>query len=257
MILFFSNVNAKNYKVDDIVKDKLIINKKFQIKLPKGEWIVAESHAENYYGLNSKIITIIKLNKKRIVEIIEIAQMITAGVYEAWVNDAINEAMFKGKYDGCYERPEYTVVKFYAKGNTHNCFVIHHTDVKKELNNPDDPYLRNKNSKLKKWIKENKVELPNVTLTSNHSYFSRLAAGKWYLISFSIDPEILNAPKNKYINEELSEYNKNNIENYPKHKEVMNKWISISAQRHIEFEKSIKVINRHKLNFEDFNLSNF
>ena len=82
---------------------------------------------------------------------------------------------------------------------------------------------------------------------SFHSYFSRLAAGKWYLLSYGIDPKILNAPNNKFISEETSEYHKNNISNYPEHKSVMQRWVSISAQRHIEFENMLKVIERHKL----------
>ena len=33
----------------------------------------------------------------------------------------------------------------------------------------------------------------------------------------------------------------------------MKKWISISAQRHIDFENTIKVLNKHKLNLDKFN----
>ena len=84
-------------------------------------------------------------------------------------------------------------------------------------------------------------------LSSFHAYFSRLAAGKWYLLSYGIDPKILNAPKNKFISEETSEYHKNNISNYPEHQKIMQKWVSISAKRHIEFENIIKIIERHKL----------
>ena len=33
------------------------------------------------------------------------------------------------------------------------------------------------------------------------------------------------------------------IENYPEHKKIMQKWISISAHRHIEIEKIVKAID--------------
>jgi len=32
----------------------------------------------------------------------------------------------------------------------------------------------------------------------------------------------------------------------------MKKWISISSQRHIDFENSIKVLKRHRLDLKDF-----
>ena len=62
-----------------------------------------------------------------------------------------------------------------------------------------------------------------------------------------MNPKILGAPKNNFISEESSEYHKNNISNYPEHHKVMKKFLSISAQRHIEFENLINVIERHKL----------
>ena len=93
-------------------------------------------------------------------------------------------------------------------------------------------------------------------MASFHAYFSRLVAGKWYLLSYGIDPKILDAPKNKFIDEESSEYHKNNILNYPDHQKIMQKWVSISASRHVEFEKMIKVKEKHKLELSDFLISN-
>ena len=111
------------------------------------------------------------------------------------------------------------------------------------------------NAGVKKWIRDNNIQLPRVGLSSFHAYFSRLAAGKWYLLSYGIDPKILSGPKNNFISEETSEYHKNNISNYPDHQKTMQKWVSISAQRHIEFENLIKVIERHKLDLGDLSPS--
>tara|TARA_B110000027_G_scaffold55805_1_gene60459 strand:- start:39 stop:974 length:936 start_codon:yes stop_codon:yes gene_type:complete len=249
--LNYTYVKAKKYKVNDIVENIFIVDKKFKIDLPNGKWVVAETHIDNYYGLISKIYRLVKLENNIIVEYIEIAQMKTAGIHEHIVNQAIREALFKNKYDGCYDREEYAVVKFYAKGSTHNCFWVGHSDVYKNLYNPDDPDLKIINSKFRRWVKNNNIQLPKVALFSNHAYFSRLAAGKWFLLSHVINPKILNAPINKFINEETSEYHKYNIANYPEHKKIMEKWISISAQRHIEFESSIGAITRHRLNLND------
>jgi len=252
-IMFFiqSDSHTKEYKINDILKNNLIINKNFQILLPPGEWILAEKEREYFYGLTSKIFTLVKLEGKKIIESIEVLAIKKAGIYEGLVNQAIYEALFKNKYDGCYERPEYSIVRFYLKGNTHNCFLVYHSDMYKDLFTPDDPELKSSNSQLKKWIKENNIELPKVALFSNHSYFSRFSAGKWYMLSYAVDPETLGAPKNKFIDESGSEYHRNNIGNYPKFKDIMTNWISLSAQRHKNFENSIGVKTNHILELDD------
>ena len=256
MILLICNeVNAKKYKVNDVIENQFVMNKKFKLNLPEGKWTVVRSHGDFYYGLVSKIYVLVRLENNYVVESIEIAEMKTAGIYENIVNQAIYEAIFKNKYDGCYERPEYFVVEVYKKGSTHNCLVIDHSDVHKDFFTPDDPEISN--AGIKKWIKENNIQLPRVGLSSFHAYFSRLAAGKWYLMQYGIDPKILNAPKNKFISEENSEYHKDNISNYPEHQKIMQKWVSISAKRHIEFENTIKMIERHKLDLSSLSPSTF
>ena len=253
LILLKTDLNARNYKPKDIIEGVFELNKNFHLNLPKGKWTVVSSSNELYYGLYSKYFSLVRLDQKSVVEHIEIAEMYTAGLYEDDINKAIYEAIFKNKYDGCYERPEYFLIKIYKKGSTHNCFVVDHSDVYKDFFTPDDPQVSN--AQLKKWVRENNIQLPKVGLSSFHAYFSRLAKGKWYLLSYGIDPELLNAPKNKFINEENSEYHKNNISNYPEHQKTMEKWVSISAKRHMEFEKIIKVIERHKLDLNELILS--
>ena len=253
MLFFSAEVNAKRYKVNDVIENQFVMNKKFKLNLPEGKWTVIRSHGDNYYGLASKIYLLVRLENNLAVEYIEIAEMKTAGIFESLVNQAIYEALFKNKYDGCYERPEYFVVKVYKKGSTHNCLVIDHSDVHKDFFTPDDREASN--AGVKKWIRDNNIQLPRVGLSSFHAYFSRLAAGKWYLLSYGIDPKILNGPKNNFISEETSEYHKNNISNYPDHQKTMQKWVSISAQRHIEFENLIKVIERHKLDLSNLSPS--
>ena len=247
----FLGAKAQSYKVNDIVEDKFFISKKFVVDLPKGQWIIAEKSSDFYYGIRFKTYSLIRLKNKKVVEGIEIGEVHTAGIYEWIVNQAIYEMLFKNKFDGCYERPEYSIVRFFRKGSTHDCFWTGHFDVYKELFTPEDPELKTANAQLRRYIKKNKIELPKVTLFSNHSYFSRLRAGKWYTITYLIDPEILGGPKNRFITEDSSEYHRNNIENYPEHKKIMEKWISISAKRHKDFENSINALDRHKLDLND------
>ena len=237
--------NAAGYKAGNKVSDIFEPVRNFKIDLPPGEWVVTQSANDAFYGLRWRSYILVRLENGKFSEAITFEEIHTAGVYEYVVNNAIVELIFKNKYDGCYERPEYFILKFYKRGNTHNCLVIGHSDVYKDLYAPDDP--EKSNARLKKWIKDNNIELPKVGLTSFHSYFSRLAAGKWYLLEYIIDPKTLDAPVNNFISEETSEYHRNNISNYPEHQKIMQKWVSISAKRHIEFENIIKIIERHKL----------
>ena len=109
---------------------------------------------------------------------------------------------------------------------------------------------------MKKWLKENKITLPKVALYSDHSYFSRLVFGKWFIVSYFVDPIVLNGPKNNFFTEETSEYHKNRIKNFPEHEKSMKKWMLISAERHRNFEKSVKALERHHLNLDEFTLVN-
>ena len=250
-LFFINNSFAKKYKIDDVIEDRFYINKKFVVNLPKGKWILAEKSSSYFYGLTSKQFTIVKVENEKVIEGISISEWKTAGVHENIVNQALYEILFKNKYNGCYERPKYTVLKFYAKGSTHNCFWVGHRDLIKHIYNPDDPELKTANTQLKKWLKIKQFSLPKVALYSEHSYFSRLAMGKWYTLTYIVDPKILNAPDIKFISRDTSEYHKYNIDNYPEHKKIMKKWTSISSQRHIDFEDSIKALKRHRLNLND------
>ena len=251
-LLFNHNAFAKKYKTDDIVENKFYMSKKVVLDLPKGKWTVVEKKRFEYYGLKSLEYTLVKTKGNKVTEAISIIEFNTAGVYESKVNHALIEIMFKGKYDGCYDRPEYTVMELYKKGSTHNCFWVGHHDLIKHIYNPDDPELKTVNTQLKKWLKEKKISLPKVALYSEHSYFSRLVRGKLYGLVYVVDPKILNAPNNNFIKEDSSEYHKHNIDRYPEHKKIMKKWISISAQRHLDFENLVSVKEQHKLDLNTF-----
>jgi hypothetical protein len=254
-LLFSFSAFAKKYKENDVVENQFYLSKKFQIDLPKGKWIIAEKSPWFYYGMSNTTYTLVKLKKNKLVEAISVVEWRTAGVHEDSINFALNEVMFKNKYHGCYDKPKYTVMEFYTKGSTHNCFWVGHHNFIKFIYDPEDPELSGSRTKIKQWISENQINLPKVTLYSEHSYFSRLAGGRWFQLIHIIDPKILNAPDNNFIKEDASEYHKYNIKNYPEHERIMKKWISISAQRHLDFENSINTKTQHRLKLNELSPS--
>jgi len=257
LIIFNANISlALAYKKGQSINDSFQLSKNFKIDLTPGEWTVAQRNTESFYGLRFKSYILIKTENNKFVEGMLLEEIHTAGVYENVVNVEIEKIIFQNKYDGCYERPEYYYLNFYKKGSTHNCLRVGHRDINKRVNDPRDPEQRNMYSQLKNWLQENSVNLPRIGFWSSHSYFSRLAKGKVYIVHYYADPSFINAPESKFFTEENSEYHKNRIKNFPEHEKSMKKWMLISAERHRNFEKSAKALERHHLNLDQFAIVN-
>ena len=259
-LLIFDNTHAKLYKIGDTLEGKIKFSKKIQIPLSEGTWQVISRYRESNYGFHAKGIVIAKTKDDEILEMISVGRVNLAGKKMGVIDNIVNTIIFKDPYDGCYERPEYFLVEFYKKGSTHNCLVLGHVETKKEIFTPDDPEASY--PLIKKWINENSIKLPDIALTSSHSYFSRLNAGELYLIEYLANPKIFNSPKLNYLTEETSEFHKSNIHRFPEHKKTMDKWASTSSLRHQYLEKLFKAKNGHLLNLDkliqmDFENNNF
>lgn len=251
-VLLIKHADAKSYRIGDKLSGEIEFYKKYKFELPQGEWTVADKYSYSYYGATSKGYQLLKIKNKKAIEGISIGELDIGSRFQGDFNNILYTIVFKNKYDGCYKRPEYFILEFYAKGITHNCFWISHQDVYKELFDPDDPELRGVNSQYKAWLRENNIELPKVAIGSSHSYFSRLTGGKWFVMSHGYDPEILGAPESKFIKEDRSEYHKYNISNFPEHKKVMEKVISIGAKRHKLFEEEVRAKEHHKIDLTSY-----
>jgi len=241
---------SENYRVGQKIYNLLDINKNLKIKLPEGEWVVARNVRDGWRGINQRIVGIARLENNEIMEMVEVYEGLLNGILISDVDPILIELVFKNKYDGCYERPEYFILEFYRKGSTHNCLTIAHWDLPKELTNPDDPAYRGVAAEYNIWIKNNNIVVPKIVLASSHSYFSRLVGGTWITVIYIANPKIYNAPKNKHLTEESSEYHKYNIDQFPEHKKTMQNWISIASKRHKDFENIIKAKDKHKLDLK-------
>ena len=249
--MWCSVVFGEIYKTGQEVEGQIVFSKKVKIDLPEGKWTIAARQLWNYHGLNLEEYILVKTENNEFLEGVRVGKFQLAGIVEARINTALYEILFTNKHDGCYERPEYFLLKSFAKGNSHNCFWVHHEEANK-LYNPDDPELRGANRLLIQWLEDNSIKLPKITLGSDHSYFSRLTGGTWFMVGYSANPKIFDAPKNTFYTEESSEYHKNNIEKFPEHKKTMQKWLSISAERHKRFEENVNARNSNKLDLSNY-----
>lgn len=180
---FLININyleayAKKYRVNDLVENNFFINKKVKLNLPKGKWIVSEVSYKNISGIQNKRITLTRSENKKLIEIISIFEWNTQSLndsrYKYLVDEVIYKGLFNNRTDSCYEKQEYTVIKFYKKGSSHNCFWVGHYDLKKYIYETEVFYiypgvsdLRTEKNNLIRWLKKNQIILPNVALYSS------------------------------------------------------------------------------------------
>ena len=248
------NAHSKIYKLGEkLTTNQIKIDKKIKIDLTEGDWFVARRDEANYGWLTQFLFGFIRVDNGKVVEAIEVYDGDLGDAFMAYIDDEVYRMTFKDPYDGCYERPEYYLVEVFKAGIVHNCMVVGHRDMIKELNNPDDPSSRQNSTDYRVYLAENNLAFSNnIALYSTHWYFSRHNRNDWYRVSRFVDPGQFNAPKNKFLTEESSEYHKYNIDNHPKHKAIMEKWISNSAKFHKKFEIMNTAKKHHKLDLAKY-----
>ena len=253
VLLFFqNNALSKSYKTGEIIENQMSFTRNFILPLSEGKWEVIDKYNITYYGFNFKGYAIAKVVNNIVEEYYYIEKASLAGKEQGYIDSVVNNIIFKDPYDGCYERPEYYLVEVMRKGSTHNCLVVGHREINKELNNPDDPNGRALASKIKLWIEKRSYSISPIVFSSYHSYFSRLSAGNWFVITHLKDPRILNSPKLSFLTEETSEFHKANIHRYEEHKKIMERWVSESSKNHQILEKLYKAKPHHLLNLDRY-----
>ena len=170
--------------------------------------------------------------------------------YLAYLKVLYEKILFKNKYDGCYPRSEYTVMKREKIGGFFNCFIVRHLDIQKILYAPDDPQRTTTSQKY--VIKKYDVELPRIVICMYTYFYAPSITETVLSMEYCMNPETNGGPKNKYTSEEASEYHPQNINKHPDHKKFMEKFIKIAAKRHKYFENEIKARDKHKIDLTEF-----
>ena len=137
---------------------------------------------------------------------------------------------------------------------SHNCFVVGHMDTQRDIYNSDDPFAKHSTAAIRKWLRDKNAKLPPIMLCSSHNYFAPVVRDTLYGVTYCMNPERIGGPKNKFFTEETSEYYPPNINNFPKHKKFMEKWVKLSAKRHRLFENGVRAKERHKLDFSEYGI---
>ena len=248
--LIVSNSLAKNtFLKNGSIYNGEIVFKFNKYLLPDGDWTYFYKLGESVPGTNLQISCIHFLNEKNasVEGYFEICDLTTGGKWTPQIAFIISNLVKNDRYDNCNLKPEYYYAKYISIGNTSNCFVFRHIDVTKEINYPDDPntsfdffreYLENKN-----------LTLPKIMIGSRHLFFAPSIKDKAVEIIHYINPELIGAPATIESNENLTEYHRGNIKNYPEKKKIVDIFLQDRIKFHKNFEILMKAKKHHKIDF--------
>ncbi len=228
--------------------------------LPEGEWLLVDKAQEFVKGLEFKHATFVQEENNILKGTIEFVSWSVGGHFTYWIDLFAVKTFFKYPTDGCFEKPEYFIVESWTSGPSLNCFVVRHVDTWKEIHDPENNstrgiYLEMDNSYVRKWIRDNNIELPKIMLSDYHWFYAKSAGQKMVSLMHSMNPELSGAKKTKFQGENESEYHKFNIDKYPETKKFMENFINQSVKRHAKFEESVKAKAKHKLDLSEWNIS--
>lgn len=253
IILFFSNNFAYSdyYRIGQEIEGEFRFTNKIKYPLEPGVWTVVRKDGWFYGDIKVRMIGIALLDGNEVVSIREFQEGLLSASWQSALNTSLYKYFYLDKYDGCYERTEYTLVRVKKQGSFINCLTIAHMDIKKEIYTPDDPEGHTWTKNYRKFIEENDIILPDIMLDSWHAFFSRTVSNNMYTAAYIDNPKYFGGPDHQFSTEDSSEYHPSNINKYPKFKKYMDEFKKISAKRHVEFEKIVSAKNHHELDFSD------
>ena len=123
LILFYQVAEAKQtkWKRGAIYENEVTWVKKAKIKLPPGKFQLVISQNWMSWGISIAGKDLVNKKGNLFHESISLDR-IGSYKYLAYLKIIYEEIFFKNKYDGCYPRSEYTVMKLRKKGGFFNCF---------------------------------------------------------------------------------------------------------------------------------------
>ena len=221
--------------------------------LPDGQWTFIEEWTWEVYGIVSHGRGFIQIEDGKLKGVLELGDTsIGSSALMEVVAPWIRSLWIENPYDGCYETEDKYYLKYYIKGTSINCLIVSYVDVRKLMNKKivlDYPWSIIQEAKFKSRAGK-MFEVPKILILRGHLYFSTLAGGRMTNIAHYVNPEFYNAGKTISGNESTTEYNKVNLDKYPKKKEFVNKFIKQAEQEHIKFEDFMRARKNHRLELQ-------
>ena len=265
IFLFLTNVKSIEWKTNDwktkineTIRGEFKSSKKMVLPLEDGEWTLIDKDFEDVYAnIKAEDLTFVRFDGQTAIAYFSIGRIDNLSKWVAYISPIIQAAVFKSKEGGCRERQHYNYLKFYKKGFAHNCMVSTILDVKRELSPSDSTGDEVFTASIRNYIERNNIKMPDIYLEYFTSYHSLAVRPSWYLFSYGITPEVFANYKPKFTSRDTTEFHPDKVENFPKAKKVMEKWLEKSAQLHKNFEEFQTVKKYQKLDLSDILPQNY
>ncbi len=267
LLIFFFQTNAYSERIwtktndwrtikGEKISGEFKVNKKMILPLPSGAWelIDKESHTITH-GISTDSLTFVQMENGIPTKFFEIARATGLSKWQAYLTNIIEAAVFNSKEGGCRNRQHYNYLKFYKRGNAHNCMMVYMLDMQRALNPSDYDPDRVFNLGIRNWVEKNNIELPKIYLTHEASFFSMTVRDEWYVMMYAETPQKFANYKPKFTSRDTTEFHPDNIENFSEARKIMDKWIERSALFHLEFEIFQKARKSQKLDLRPYVLS--
>ena len=257
--LVFNNSFATDWrlKAGDSISGRFEVHNNKFINLPEGEFVVIEKWAgESFNGIGTEGLSLVHLKDNVPTKLFEIARAYGLAKWTGYLSPIIEAETFKPKKNGCKKRQDYSFLKFYKRGAAHNCLIVKHFDVQRELYGTDYDEDRVFSAGIRHWVKKNNIKLPDIYLTSEHWFFSMPVRDEWILAQHGETPESFADYKIKFTTRDTSEFHPDIVTRYPKAKKIMENFKKIAAKRHKNFEEVVGAKKRHLLDLSQFIFDN-
>ena len=257
IFIFQKNLFANDFNSlkGDKISNQFKVNKKMVFPI-EGEWEVIDKYSEYLFnGIKFEGVTFVQMENNIPVKFFEMYRATGLSKWQAYLTSAIESAVFNSKEGGCRERQHYNYLNVYKRGNAHNCMIVTVLDVQRVLNPSDYDPDRTWTQGIRKWVKENEIDLPKIYLSLESSFFSMAVRDEWYALGYSILPEKFSNYKPKFTSRDTTEFHPDKIKNFPEAKKIMLNWIKKSSAIHSEFELFLKAKKSQKLDLGDYVLN--
>ena len=257
LLLFIESTEAAkrtSFKKGMILEGEVFWTQKIKVNLPAGQWQVIDKWNWQVNAVNGRGVSLVKLNGNVLDEVIEFEEVNVNGKWISHVVQWLQEVFFKNENDGCYQRPEYYLLKVKKSGGFFNCLKVRHYDTEKLLFSPDDKWRKAATAIIRKYLREENIEVPKILIGRSHGFFAPSVKDSYYGIFYVFNPETQGGPKSKFLTEDTNEYHRSNISNYPKFKKYMDDFVNTAAYEHTKFQEMVRAKSQHLLDLSQFDI---
>ena len=253
-LLFQNNLCANDFNSikGEQILNEFKVNNKMKFSIP-GEWEAIDKFSD-YVGWGIKVegVTFAMIENNVPIKFFEIQRATGLSKWQAYLTNIVEAVTFNPKEEGCRQRQHYNYLKFYKRGNAHNCMIVTMLDVQRSLNPSDYDPDRVFSLGIRKWVEKNEINLPKIYLKYESSFHSMSVRDEWYVMLYAETPEHFANYKPQFTSRDTTEFHPDKIINFPKAKKIMEDWVKKSANVHAEFEIFQRAKKSQKLDLSDY-----